>query len=97
MLRDNIRPLLPRIIARELTNRQVAAMLDCSEFSVCRVLRQLKVTRDPVSKPDRSAQRELETARREHRAAVAKTLPIIEAAAAAKCSTRTIYRWRKKT
>lgn len=94
MLRDNIRPLIPRIVTRELTNREVAAMLGVSEYTVCRVLKQLKVKREPA--PDRAAHRELLKQRRLVRENAAKTLPVREAAAAANCSTRTIYRLRKK-
>lgn len=97
MLRDDIKPLIPRIKTRDLTNREVAALLGYSEYTVCRVLKQLKVVRDPVMKPDRSAERELEKSRHEFRAAVAKTMGVKEAAAAAHCSIRTIYRWKNKS
>jgi len=94
MLRDNIRPYLPRIISRELTNRDVAALLKVSEYTVCRVLKQLKIKRDPA--PDRAAHKALLRQRKEVRENAAKTLSIKAAAAAANCSTRTIYRLRKK-
>lgn len=95
MLRDQIRPYIDQIVKRELTNRAVAALIGASEYQVCRMLKQMGVVRDPA--PDRKARSKLLAERRAYRLHVAQTLPIKEAAAAAKCSTRTIYRLRDKT
>lgn len=94
MLRDLIKPLIPQIVSRELTNRAVAAQLGVAEESVSRVLKQLKVVRDEA--PNSQAKKELNAARREHRITVAQTMSVKAAAAAANCSTRTIYRLRNK-
>lgn len=94
MLRDQIRPFIPQIVSRELTNRELAALLNASEGAVCRVLKQLKVVRDPA--PNGQAQRELLQARKAHRIHAANTMTIKAAAQAAGCSTRTIYRLRGK-
>jgi transposase len=94
MLRDQIRPYVTRIVKRELTNREVARELNVSEGAVCRVLKQLKVKRDPV--PNNDAERIKAAERRELRTTAAQTMSIKDAAAHAGCSTRTIYRLRKK-
>jgi hypothetical protein len=94
MLRDKIKPYIPQIVTRELTNRALAAVLGVPESSVSRVLRQLKVVREEA--PNSQAKKELNAARRAHRLTVAKTMSIKAAAAAANCSTRTIYRLRNK-
>lgn len=94
MLRDKIKPFIPQIISRELTNRAVARELGVAEESISRVLKQLKVIREEA--PNSLARKELNASRRKHRAEVANTLSVKAAAAAANCSIRTIYRLRKK-
>lgn len=96
MLRDNIKPFIPRIISRELTNREVARALGASEEWVCRTLKALGVVREPA--PDRSKSGTLLTARRELRTRLANdpTLTLEEAARQAHCTVRTIYRYRNK-
>ncbi len=94
MLRDLIRPYLPKLISREMTNRAVAAQLNVSETHLCRVLKQLKVIKEAA--PNSQARKALNTARKEYRVAVANSMTIQDAAAAAGCSTRTIYRLRGK-
>lgn len=96
MLRDNITPYLPKIISREMTNRAVARELKVSEHHVCRVLKQLGVQREPA--PDRSAAGRLLEARRELRTRLANdpNLTLAQAASQAKCTVRTIYRYRNK-
>lgn len=94
MLADKIKPYIPQLVSRDLTNRALAAELGVSESYLCRVLKKLKVKREPA--PDPAAQAALNEARRAHRLVVAKTLPVKDAARAANCSTRTIYRLRKK-
>ncbi len=95
MLRDQIRPFITQIIKRELTNRAVARLLNVSEGAVCRVLKQLKVKRDPV--PNNTAKQAEAAGRRTRRIEAANSMSIKDAAAAADCSTRTIYRLRKKS
>lgn len=94
MLRDQIKPHIPAIVKREITARAVAHLLGVSEGTVCRTLKQMKITREPAR--DRTAAGKLERARREYRALCAATMSIEAAARAANCSTRTIYRLRKK-
>lgn len=96
MLADNIKPYLPQIISRELTNREVAALLGTHETYVCRVLKRLGVKREAAASAAVSTQAKLRAARMEHRAAAAATLSVKDAARAANCSTRTIYRIRGK-
>lgn len=94
MLRDRLKEHIPAIVKREITARAVARLLDVSEGTVCRTLKQMKIAREPAM--DRTAAGKLERARREHRALCAATMSIEAAARAANCSTRTIYRLRKK-
>lgn len=97
MLADKIKPYIPQLVSRDLTNRALAAELGVSESYLCRVLKKLKVKREPAPDPAaRAAQAALNEARRAHRLDVAKTLSVKDAARAANCSTRTIYRLRKK-
>lgn len=95
MLSDAIKPFLEQIRRREITNREVAIALNTHESYVCRVLKRLKVERDPIVKP--ASTKELNAARAEHRLHVAMTMPVKEAAKAAGCSIRTIYRLRSKS
>jgi len=94
MLCDQIKPFIPAIVRRELTNRALARHLGVSESHLCRVLKQLNVVRDPA--PTRENQRALIEARHELRADLANdtNLTVAEAARKAGCSTRTIYRYR---
>jgi hypothetical protein len=94
MLRDLIKPYIDRIRRREVTNRAVAAELGVTEFSVCRVLKQLKVVREEA--PNSKAKKDLNEARRQHRLKAAQTMDVKAAAQAANCSIRTIYRLRNK-
>lgn len=94
MLRDQVKPYIPQIVKREMTNRELARLLDASEGAICRVLKQLKVVREPAARC--SANRALREERAKFRAQAATTLSIKEAAAAANCSTRTIYRIKAK-
>lgn len=94
MLSDDLKPYIERLKARAITAREVAAALGTHESYVCRVLKRLGVERETIVKPPTS--RELNAARAEHRLNAAKTLPVKDAARAASCSIRTIYRLRKK-
>jgi hypothetical protein len=92
MLRDRIKPYIDQIVRRELTNRAVAAELGVSEHHVCRVLKALNVVRNPA--PTRDNKAALIQERKDFRASVAASMSVTDAARAANCSTRTIYRYR---
>lgn len=94
MLRDDIIPYLDDLKHRRVTNRAVAAQLRVSEEHVSRTLKELGLVKDPAQ--SRAAAKELVKARYEYRQSVAKTLTPKQAAKAARCSVRTIYRWRQK-
>jgi len=96
MLRDKIKPFIPQIISRELTNRALAAKLGASETHICRLLKQLNVKRDAA--PTRANKRALIQARQALRTVLANDpdLTMVEAARRANCSVRTLYRYRTK-
>ncbi len=91
MLIDDLQPYLERLINRELTSRAVAQALNVSEAHLCRVLKANKITKAPIYKPDPG----LLQARKAHRIKVANSMPPEEAAKAANCSVRTIYRYKR--
>lgn len=93
MLKAKLKPYLEALRERRLTNRAVAKLLDVSEEHVSRVLKQLKLQKDPV--PDPKKRKALLQTRAELRSTLANSMSITEAAKAANCSTRTIYRYRK--
>lgn len=97
MLRDQIKPYLDRIRRREMTNRELARVLNASEWHVCRLLKQLKVQRDPP--PSRETNRARLEARKQLRTELANdpTKTLAQAAREAHCSERTLYRYRNKT
>lgn len=94
MLSDDLKPYLDRIVKREITNRELARILGTHETYICRVLKRMGVSRETLIAPPST--KEIRAARAEHRRLVATTLPVKEAAAAAGCSERTIYRIRSK-
>lgn len=94
MLSDRLKPYIDQIVRREITSRELARLLGTHETYVCRVLKRMKVEREPVEV--RPSTRELNAARAEHRRNAALTMSVKEAAAAAGCSERTIYRIRSK-
>lgn len=94
MLSDDLKPYIGQIIRREITNRELAALLGTHESYVCRVLKRLKVVREPVVR--KPSTKEINAARAEHRQHVALTMSIKDAAKAAGCSERTIYRIRSR-
>jgi AraC-like DNA-binding protein len=105
-LRDRLKPLIPAIVRRELTNRDVARKLGVSEGHICRLLKKMDVQRQPPpsreGKRSRPEEMELlearEALRREVAARTRATddtrLSVAEAARQAHCSERTIYRYR---
>ncbi len=96
MLKLKIRPYLDDLKSRKTTNRAVAAELRVSEEHVSRVLKALKLEKDPApdSKADTKARKALLAARKALRTQVASTHGIKEAAKLANCSERTIYRFK---
>lgn len=94
MLSDRLKPYIDQIRKREITNRELADKLGTHESYVCRVLKRLKVERDPLER--RPSTKEINAARAEHRRLVAETMSVKDAARAAGCSERTIYRLRSK-
>jgi AraC-like DNA-binding protein len=94
MLSDDLKPYIDRIVKREITNRELARVLNTNETYVCRVLKRMGIVREAIIAPPST--KEIRAARAEHRRLVATTLPVKEAAAAAGCSERTIYRIRSK-
>ena len=99
MLRDRILPFLDELRTRKVTNRAIAARLGVSEEHVSRTLKELGVVKTSAKEAReafKAARKALVAARYEHRATVAKTMAPRQAARAAKCSLRTIYRWRDK-
>lgn len=95
MLRDRITPFLEDIVNRRVTNRAVALRLQVSEEHVSRTLKELHVIKVPAERRG-AAQKELVAARYAYRQQAAKTLTPRQAARAANCSIRTIYRWKNK-
>ncbi len=93
LLSRDIQPYLEQLKSRELTNRAVAEILGVSEEHVSRTLKALGVKKDVLPG---TAERELRATRRQYREHVAKTMPPKQAARAANCSLRTIYRLRNK-
>lgn len=96
MLRDKIKPYADQIRRREITNRALAHTLGASEWQVCRVIKQLNIKREPA--PSRESQRALIESRQEMRRELANNPNVTpeQAARQAKCSVRTIYRYRSK-
>jgi AraC-like DNA-binding protein len=94
MLSERLKPYIDRIVKREITNRELADLLGTHETYICRVLKRMKVVRDPI--PVKPSTKELNAARADHRRHVAATMSVKDAAAAAGCSERTIYRIRSK-
>lgn len=95
MLKRDIQPYIEDLRARRVTNRAVAKVLGVSEAHLSRVLRTLGVVKDPAN--DRQLQHELAVARKLFRADLASKLPASQAAKLAKCSERTIYRYKNDT
>lgn len=93
MLKRDIQPYIPDLKARLITNREVARLLNVTEAHLSRTLKDLGIQKDPA-KNARLHQKQLTKTRKEHRASAANRLPPEEAAKAANCSIRTIYRYK---
>jgi hypothetical protein len=93
MLKRDIQPYIPDLKARLITNRDVARLLNVTEAHLSRTLKDLNVVKDPA-KNQRIQQKQLTEIRKKHRQSAANRLPPEEAAKAANCSIRTIYRYR---
>ncbi len=90
-LRIRVKPYLDDLRSRTKTNREVAALLGCNEQTLCRVLKGLGVEKEAAI--DRTAQTELNKARKAHRTKCANEMTPEEAAKACGVSVRTIYRY----
>jgi transcriptional regulator with XRE-family HTH domain len=93
MLKRDIQPYIPDLKARLITNREVARLLNVTEAHLSRTLKDLEIAKEPA-KNHRQQQKQLTKTRKEHRLSLSKRLPPEEAAKAANCSIRTIYRYR---
>ncbi len=91
MLIDDLQPYLERLVNREMTSRALAKTLNVSEAHLSRVLKANKITKAPIYKPDPA----LREARKAHRIKVANSMAPEDAAKAANCSVRTIYRYKR--
>jgi transposase len=90
MRSDDLKPYIDRLKAREISAREVARLIGTHESYVCRVLKRLKVSRETIVKAPST--KELRDTRAEFRRNAAATMSIKDAARAAGCSERTIYR-----
>lgn len=93
-LKFRVKEYLPALKARDTTNRDVAAILGCSEEALCRVLGGMGFKKDAAV--DRKAQTALNAERKAFRTRVANdpNISIEEAAKMAGVSLRTIYRYK---
>jgi hypothetical protein len=94
-LKDRLAPYLDALVTRKTTNKDVADALGYSPESVSRALAQLGIAKAPREKSERQRQHELFEARKKFRDEAAASLKPQQAARAAGCSLRTIYRRRK--
>jgi transposase-like protein len=92
-LKTRVKPLIAAIVNRQLTIRAAALQLGVTESYLSKVLISLNVER--ITAPTRQQVKELNAQRKAHRTHLANTLPPKEAAKAANCTLRTIYRYRK--
>lgn len=96
MLKDDLIPYLPQLKDRTLTNRQVADLLHASEYHLCRVLKELGLSKIKSKSQQLKDDRQLRQLRKEYREQLAKTQPVQKAAALAGVHQRTIYRDKAK-
>jgi len=89
-----LQPYLDDLKARRKTNKEVADLLGYSPEHVSRTLAALDFKKDPRPPSERARQHALFEQRKQFRAEAATTMPPKKAASAARCSLRTIYRWR---
>jgi hypothetical protein len=96
MLKNKLKPYLEPLRTRQMTNREVAAILNVNENYLSQVLSKMKLVRVEAEFSATSIQKrkDLVAARKAFRKEVAHTLPTKEAAAAANCHPRTILRWK---
>lgn len=92
--RYRVKPFLEKLRSREMTNRQVAEILEINEQHLCRVLAELGFEREPAI--DRKAQKQATADKKARIAEFAKSHPPEEAARLAGVSVRTIYRYLNK-
>jgi IS30 family transposase len=90
MLKNDIKPYLRKLKARKITNRAVAKLLGVREQSISRILQGIE--KAPTAKHQKIDKQLRTTKAAEARAGL---ITISQAASAASCSTRTIYRYMK--
>jgi transcriptional regulator with XRE-family HTH domain len=95
-LQTRLQEYLPALKSREMTNRDVAALLGVNEQYLSRVLSDMDFQKDPA--PDREAQSAAVKAKKENIRLLANDPKLTpeEAAAKAGVSLRTIYRYKGK-
>lgn len=97
MLKDKITPFLEHLRTRNITNKAVSILIDCTPEHVSRLLKAAGVTKVPGKvKTEREAHKKLVKARYEYRETVAKTQTLQQAMRTLHLSERTIRRWKKK-
>jgi transcriptional regulator GlxA family with amidase domain len=89
-----IQPHLDDLRDRKVTGRSVARLLGVTETHLSRTLKRLGI--EKVKTTSRQENRRLREARDEYRKTLATTLPLKEAAAAARCHPRTLQRLLQK-
>src|ERR1700741_3930797 len=97
-LKVKAEPYLDDIKHRRLTVKQVARTLNVSYTYLSRVLNQMGAGPEPSTRQeDRRKKKELTQTRKQHREHLAKSMPLDQAAKAAKCHPRTIRRILEKS
>lgn len=92
--RVRVDPYLPQLRAREMTNREVAALLGITEEHLSRTLKEIGFEKEPAV--DRAALKKATADKKANIAALAAAHPPEEAARLAGVSVRTIYRYLDK-
>lgn len=93
-LEELLQPHLDDLRTRKVTNKALATQLGYSPEHISRVLKALNLQKDPHPTSIRQSNHQLFAERRAFRVEAAKTLPPKQAARQAKCSLRTIYRYK---
>lgn len=88
-----VKAYLARLEAREMTNREVAGLLEISEEHLSRTLAEIGLVK--VAPVDHKAKSAATKARKDHIRELAKTLSAEDLAKECKISLRTAYRYKK--
>lgn len=89
-----LQPHLDDLRDRKVTGRYVANILGVTETHLSRTLKRLGL--EKIKTTNRQENKRLREARDEYRRTLATTLPLDQAAAAARCHPRTLQRLLKK-